>query len=478
MDRSMKKSLIRTVRMATSKLAFFALIFGLVAEGTTAGAADEKQTMRSKIQEFEERLKSLEMSRLASQEEKSFAKHHAETEKAMEIEELRRQLGVLAEEVEKLRSGESEIEVTFDQARALGLSPSAASTYRKSTGVSIAGYGEMVYQNFDAVNGRGDAIEKSSQLDFLRAVIYTGYRFNDKFVFNSEIELEHANEASVEFAYLDYRASPHLTLRGGLLLVPMGITNEFHEPTVLLGTLRPQTERRIIPTTWRENGFGVLGSTGMFNYRVYLINGLDAGGFSSDGLRGGRQKGSNAKASDLAFVGRLDVSPTPGVFFGGSVYTGNSGQNQFEQNGTDVKVRTVIGELHAQVQVRGFDVRGLYARATLDDVAELNAARSLIGQDSIGESLQGGYVQFGYNVLSQYTERIGLTPYYRFERLNTQDEVPPGFFGNPIRNGIFHSLGLELRPIYNIVLKSDYQWTRNEANTGLNQYNIALGYAF
>lgn len=474
----MKESLIRTVRRATTKAAFFVLGFGLAAGGTAARADDETQTMQSRIQEFEERLKRLETSLSASPEGKSSSKHRAETEKTVEIEELRRQLGVLAEEVEKLRSGEPEIEVTSDQARALGLAPSAVSAYRKSSGVSIAGYGEMVYQNFDAVNERGDAIGKGSQLDFLRAIIYTGYRFNDKFVFNSEIELEHANEASVEFAYLDYLASPYLTLRGGLLLVPMGLINEFHEPNVFLGALRPQTETRIIPTTWRENGFGVLGSAGIFDYRAYLINGLDAGGFSSDGLRGGRQKGSKAKASDLAFVGRLDVAPTPGVFFGGAIYTGNSGQNQFERNGTDVPVRTVIGELHAQIQVRGFDVRGLYARATLDDVAELNAARGLTGQNSIGESLQGGYVQFGYNVLSQYTERIGLTPYYRFEKLNTQDEVPSGFVGDPVRDGVFHTLGLELRPIYNIVLKSDYQWNRNEANTGLNQYNIALGYAF
>ena len=41
-------------------------------------------------------------------------------------------------------------------------------------------------------------------------------------------------------------------LRGGLVLIPMGFINELHEPPTYLGTLRPETERFIIPTTWRE----------------------------------------------------------------------------------------------------------------------------------------------------------------------------------------------------------------------------------
>ena len=116
-----------------------------------------------------------------------------------------------------------------------------------------------------------------------------GYRFDDRFLFNAEIEIEHANEISVEFAYVDYLLNDALTIRGGMVLVPLGLVNDFHEPTVFLGARRPQTERRIIPTTWRKNGVGVLGSAGPIAYRAYLLNGLDATGFSAQGLRGGRQ---------------------------------------------------------------------------------------------------------------------------------------------------------------------------------------------
>ena len=81
-----------------------------------------------------------------------------------------------------------------------------------------------------------------------------GYRFNDRFLFNSEIEVEHAKEIFVEFAYVDFQATESFGLRGGMLLVPMGLVNEFHEPTVFMGAERPVTENRIIPSSWRENG--------------------------------------------------------------------------------------------------------------------------------------------------------------------------------------------------------------------------------
>jgi hypothetical protein len=394
------------------------------------------------------------------------------------IEEIQRQIDVLAAEVEKLRSGEPEVEITEERAKNLGLSPSAANVYRKQRGASFAGYGEMLYENFAARTQAGTAVNRGTQLDFLRAVFYAGYRFDNKFVFNSEIELEHANEISVEFAYIDYLAHPAFNLRGGMLLMPMGLTNEFHEPNVFFGAKRSETESRIIPSTWRENGFGVLGTAGKLSYRAYVVSGLNATGFASDGLRGGRQKGSRARTTDPAFVGRLDVTPFPGVLVGGSVYAGGSDQNQFVVDGTTLKVNTTIGEFHSQIQIRGLDVRGLYARAKLDDVANLNRARNLTGLSSIGQVMNGGYLQFGYNVLSQVREGMALTPFYRFEKVNTHDEVAPGFAADPVRDGTFHTAGIQFQPIRNIVVKTDYQWIQNPLKTAVNQFNISLGYTF
>jgi hypothetical protein len=393
------------------------------------------------------------------------------------VEELRRRIDLLAAEVERLRSGEQpEDQALTDQQRAaLGLGPAAASVYEKPSGVSFAGYGELLFQRTAGSDDSGRDLGASSSIDLLRAVLYTGYRFSDKFLFNSEFEWEHAGgEVSVEFAYLEYLAKPSLSVRAGMLLVPLGLVNEFHEPTVFIGTLRPETERRIIPSTWRENGAGIVGSSGRFSYRAYLLNGMNAEGFTADGLRGGRQGGAEALANDWAFAGRLDMAPIPGVFAGVGLYRGNSGQDQFGS----ADVGTTIVELHGQAQVRGFDVRGVFAHAAVDDVAALNQARGLEGADGIGESMNGGYAQVAYNVLSQTPSTLALSPYYRFEQVNTQSSVPAGFTADPERDGRWHTLGVELKPIGHIVLKTDYQWISNRARTGRDRFNVALGYSF
>ena len=43
-------------------------------------------------------------------------------------------------------------------------------------------------------------------------------------------------------------------------------------------------------------------------FRAYVVNGFAGVGFSADGFRGGRQKGAKAKASNMAFTGRVDVT--------------------------------------------------------------------------------------------------------------------------------------------------------------------------
>jgi hypothetical protein len=71
-----------------------------------------------------------------------------------------------------------------------------------------------------------------------------------------------------------------------------------------------------------------------------------------------------------------------------------------------------------------------------------------------------------------------LSPYYRYEKLNSQESVPQGFNVDPARNRSFHTAGIEFRPIQNIAIKGDYQWIRNQAQTGLSQFNLNMGYSF
>ena len=409
-----------------------------------------------------------------------------------ELSRLRRQIEALAAEIESMKLG-TEVVAQADTSM-YGLGPAATKVYRIRQGVSLGGYGEFLYENFAKEREDDTASNLRDQVDALRAILYVGYKFSDRWLFNSEIEFEHAStgqggEVSVEFAYVDFVPADYFGLRGGMVLVPMGFVNELHEPTTFLGSTRPLTENAIIPTTWRENGIGAFGEAAGLSWRAYVINGLDAvgggpsraGGFAAGGLRGGRQKGARALIENPAVVARLDYQPgsaLQGLLVGGSAYRGSSGQGAVNATGADVDVATTILEGHAQYRAHGLDLRGLYARATLDDVAELNVLRALEGNASVGEELKGWYVQAGYDVLRFFGTTHQLTPYVRHERVNTQVAVPEGYAANPASDRQVTVLGAQWQPITNIAIKADYQLHGNEANTGVDQFNVSLGYIF
>jgi hypothetical protein len=397
------------------------------------------------------------------------------------LTEIERRLEILAEEMEDLKVGEAAVKVSRDQTVS-GLGPAASKVYQKEQGVSVGGYGEALLEFFDDSRDDGSESGAVDRFDFLRAVVYFGYKFSDRWIFNSEIEFEHAStseggSASVEFAYLDYLYRNALNLRTGLVLLPMGWLNELHEPTVYLGAVRPRTENRIIPTTWRENGIGAYGAFGGFDYRTFVVNGLDASGFSAKGLRSGRQKGANAKAEDFAWVGRLDYTGVPGLTVGLAGYFGNSGQDLEDIDGDSIPVGTSILDFHVEYRYRGLELRGLWARAELDDVARLNEALGYEGDQSVGEILEGGYLQAGYDLLAG-SGKSSLTPYLRWEQINTQKQVPDGWSPNPANDEQLLTLGLAYQPIEQLIFKAEYQNIDNEAGTGVDQFNLSMGYIF
>jgi hypothetical protein len=405
------------------------------------------------------------------------------------LAELERQIGILADEIEALKHGEAELPAPEGAERGLG--PSASKVYRVDRGVSVGGYGEMLYENFDSQQEDGAPSGETDVLDFLRAVLYFGYKFNDRILFNSEIEYEHAStenngEVSVEFAYLDFMFNDAANLRAGLLLLPMGFINELHEPPIFLGARRPYVDQFLIPTTWRENGVGVYGVHGPLDYRVYVTNSLaavegtssGAAGYDAEGIREGRTNGSESAAEDLAVTARLDWQARPWLLLGGSVFSGDAGQGQTTPTGEAIGANTTIWELHGQVRWRGLMGRALYVGTSIDDVAEINAAQGFTGDASVGERQYGYYAEIGYDTLSTTQTEQQLIPYVRHERYDTQDRVPTGFAANPANDATVTTAGVAWLPILNVAVKADYNWIENEARTGVDQFNVALGFMF
>jgi hypothetical protein len=398
------------------------------------------------------------------------------------IADLQQRLDAVSRQLERLELDRADAGVADTVTG--GLAPAASKVYRVRQGVSLGGYGEMLYENFAGSNQNGAASGLTDQIDALRAILYVGYRFNDRWLFNSEIEFEHAStedggEASLEFGYLEYRPSQALGIRAGLLLAPMGFLNEIHEPPTWLGARRPLTETFIIPSTWRENGVGIVGEHGVLSYRAYVMSGFNGvAGFSAEeGLREGRENGAKAIAENFGAVGRLDATLRPGLLVGAAGYIGHSGQGAADAEG-DLHARTTIVEAHAQYRAHGFDLRALGALASVDDAARINAVQGLSGSESIGSRLTGWYVQGGYDVLHASRTTAALLPYVRYEQVNTQQEVPDGFSANPANDRQVISLGAMWKPIPMIAVKGEYQIDRNDAGTGVNRVNVVVGYLF
>ena len=424
------------------------------------------------------------------------------------VDELERKVDALTQEIERMRlgaaAGGADSASTKLDSR-LGFAPAAAKVYGVARGVSIGGYGEMLYENFDREREDEAPSGRLDQLDYLRAVFYFGYKFNDVLLFNSEIEIEHAGvldeaevegeadstgaieggvelsgEVVLEFAYLDWRPTREIGVRGGMLLVPMGFTNELHEPPIFLGARRPELDRSIIPTTWRANGIGIFGELGgALSYRAYVVEGLDARGFSaSGGIRDGRQNGSRSLITQPAFTARLDWSGVAGLLVGVSGFTGDSWQD-FQPAGADLDPRVSIFDVHARWSWQGLDARGVYARGALDDAGELSDELGLSGSSRLGESFQGMYVEAGYDILPRLVAGTtwGLMPYGRFEVVDTQEDVPGGSEA-PANEVQIITAGAAFSPHPNVVLKADRQWRNNPADTGVSQWSVALGYLF
>jgi len=346
---------------------------------------------------------------------------------------------------------------------------------------SVGGYGEVHYHNLTGPDSPGS-------VNVARFVLFLAHTFNSLISFRSELELEDAKveggepggEVSVEQVYLDYTLSPAATVRAGLVLAPIGILNETHEPPTFNGVDRPSFENDVIPTTWRDIGVGLVGNlagTSGLTYRVYLLNGLVASGFTAEeGIREGRQEGRNATFANPSLTGRLEWV-RPGLRVGGSFwYGGSAAADPALGTGTfDNAVALVSAD--ARYDVGAFMFRGVVANVSIADADQINAAYG--GQ--VGSRIAGGYVEGAYNLLAllapSSTQR--LNGFVRYEHYDTQASVPAGVVRDDALARRIATFGLTYKPVYNVALKGDYQVRRNRAGVGEDeQLALGVGYEF
>jgi len=318
--------------------------------------------------------------------------------------------------------------------------------------VTIGGYAQIDYNE---PNG-----SKVGKLDVHRMVFLFGYKFNEKVSFVSEIEYEHVQEVFVEQAYLKYKASENMNVLAGLMLVPMGIINEFHEPPTFYGVERPNVDNYIVPTTWRELGVGISGriDNASLKYQAYLFNGfksyIDGAGVlrGSDGLRKGRQKGAESVVSSPNFSAKLDYYGISGLRLGLSGYFGKTQTDDTSIEASTVGV-SMIG-LDARYKYNNLELRGQYITTNLSDTEEYN---TLTGKD-LGSKMNGLYAEIAYGFELKGEEK--LTPFFRYEKHNTHADTE-GFDANDAYDRDEYIFGLNYKVAEGAAFKVDYQLLKN-----------------
>jgi hypothetical protein len=413
--------------------------------------------------------------------------------KKTEAPATRSELRALAEELRRLKL---EIGLRDVEYRSYaGMGPAASKVYFAPKGLSIGGYGEFFYRNQVGKTGSDVCATSPGACDFtdlLRVVLYTGYRFSDKVVFNSEVEFEHQRQVFVEFAYLDFLFTDPLKLRLGNVLVPMGITNELHEPVFFNGVERPEVERNIIPSTWNENGLGLHGELlpGL-TYKAYVLQGLNAAKVPSAGswirnlrTRGGTSGsavGDRALAETFAGVAALAYQAGP-LSVGASAYRGRAGQGQTVSpaDARTIDADVTLVEAHAQVAVAGAAFRALAVQGTISDADLVNAKHALTGTSGMGSRVRGAYVEGAFDVMTLFARENALVPFLRYELLKLHDQVPAGTTANPALDVDVVTTGLTYKPVPNVAVKADYTWRKTQAanNAVQRAVNVGAGFVF
>ncbi len=356
----------------------------------------------------------------------------------------------------------------------------------------LGGYGEVHYNQPLSAETRNNGT-----LDVHRMVILIGYNFSSKTQFISEIEFEHISEVYIEQAFLQHKINNYINLRAGLMLIPMGIINEYHEPTTFNGVERPLVDNKIAPTTWREIGIGVNGNIieASLKYQLYVVNGFRSYNNNGmlngkNGLRNGRQKGAESYISSPNLSGKVEYYGFRGLNIGFSGYFGKTQSTLF--NGIDKENDAAVAKadssvagismlgLDARYNAGGLQLRGQFYYTSISNTMQYNDFTAQNGkQNDLGSGMMGYYIEAGYNVLKLHQTKAELIPFIRFENYDTHFATEGLLQKNKAYYNHAITTGLTYKLTKGAVIKADMQFVKSAAVSEYTKiFNAGVGVMF
>lgn len=391
-------------------------------------------------------------------------------------------------------------------------------------GLKLGAYGEFKLGSQQNPEANG---QWQNGFDASRLVLLPSYQITDNIIFNSEIEFEHGGIAfdsddklhgtsEVEQAYVDFKVSDYLNFHSpGIDLVPIGYTNQHHEPTTFYSVNRPELANGIIPTTFRVPSWGTV--YGQINndlgYQFQISNSIEDFGDSFDKrtegkgvLAGGYEAGISGKEAlglsrppvgdfqqlnnEIAYSGQLDYTILfiPGLTGSTSVYfTPNvEPRGAYSDTGNnlgDSSLTIVDSELRYRIPKTGWELRGEYAEVFFGDPQNLRANNNTDETDNVGDTMWGASGEVAYHI--SLGKALGgdweAVPFYRY---TYEDLQTSGFRGTDVNSPTgagrmqFHTLGIAVFPTPKLVLKLNYQHVEDDAPDSPKSDSVLGGVGF
>ena len=388
--------------------------------------------------------------------------------------------------------------------------------------LSVGGYGEVALsRNFYSDSGNrysSASLHKNDpshgRFDIPHAVIYLGYDFGKGWTLGSEIEFEHGGsgssieyeaEESIEFEnemerggeveleqfWIQKSFGRFLNVKAGHIVVPIGLTNAYHEPLNFFTVYRPEGERTILPCTWHQTGVSLWGHLGDFRYEAQMIAGLDAFQFSRDNwINPGTTKPFEFEvANKYGFAGRIDNYTIPGLRLGISGYYGQSMHNAVPhdmEKGSkkEIKGNVYIGTFDFTYNAHNWVARGNIDYGYVSDAAKISAlikpgvqyVKPYQTNQNFGSHAIATSIEVGYDIFSQIAKlRADRQKLYVFGHVEYYDSYIHSL-KTYTKKKIFAG-GINYYPLPQICVKAEYNYRKFD-----KQYNdepaINIGVAY
>lgn len=386
--------------------------------------------------------------------------------------------------------------------------------------LSLGGYGEAVMtrnffsQSFNRYNApeRYKKDNSHGRFDLPHVTLNLGYDFGKGWTLGSEIEFEHGGaETAVEMEAEEsgeYEAETEkggevaleqfwinkefwkgkFNVKAGEIIVPVGYTNNAHEPLNFFTCYRPEGATYVLPNTWHQLGISLWGRLKDWRYEVQFLSGLNSESFTAEDFAhsGATSPYEFKVANCYAGSARIDNYSIPGLRFGISGYYGYTFRNSLKTPGAsydDVTGTLAIISSDFQLKRWNWIVRGGIDYAYLSDadrISEYNKANSThhkyqdgnpFHNTNIASNALAYFVEAGYDVFSQSSKLRGKQKFYLFGRFEHYNSMASGTYKSQYRYcaPYIYTGGFNYHPVKQIVIKGEYSYRsfKKPNNNGL-----------